>query len=117
MEGDIQVNIQEDGQKREMKLGPGDMFLLPANTPHSPVRSKGSIGLVVERIRKGKNLKDGLMWFCDDCNHKLYEVYFELQDVEKDFQPHFKSYYNSEELRTCDNCGTVMDTDLRFIGD
>ena len=57
------------------------------------------------------------MWFCGDCNHKLYEVYFELQDVEKDFQPHFKSYYNSEELRTCDNCGTVMDTDLRFIGD
>ena len=44
LEGDIQVNIQEDGQKREMKLGPGDMFLLPANTPHSPVRSEGSIG-------------------------------------------------------------------------
>ena len=57
LEGDIQVNIQEDGQKREMKLGPGDMFLLPANTPHSPVRSEGSIGLVVERIRKGKNLR------------------------------------------------------------
>jgi len=111
------VNIQEDGQKREMKLGPGDMFLLPANTPHSPGRDEGSIGLVVERVRKGKNLKDGLMWFCDHCNHKLYEVYFELQDVEKDFQPHFKAYYTSEELRTCDNCGTVMDTDPRFIGD
>ena len=117
LEGDIQVNIQEDGQKREMKLGPGDMFLLPANTPHSPVRSEGSIGLVVECVRKGKNFKDGLMWFCDNCNHKLHEVYFELKDVEKDFQPHFKAYYNSEELRTCDNCGTVMDTDSRFIGD
>ena len=111
------MNIQEDGQKREMKLGPGDMFLLPANTPHSPVRSEGSIGLVVECVRKGKNFKDGLMWFCDNCNHKLHEVYFELQDVEKDFQPHFKAYYNSEELRTCDNCGTVMDRDSRFIGD
>ena len=63
LEGDIQVNIQEDGQKREMKLGPGDMFLLPANTPHSPVRSEGSIGLVVERVRKGKNLKMVLCGF------------------------------------------------------
>ena len=117
LEGNIQVNIQEDGQKREMKLGPGDMFLLPSNTPHSPVREDNSIGLVVERVRKGKNLKDGLMWFCDDCNHKLYEVYFELQDVEKDFQPRFKEFYASEKLRTCDNCGTVMETDPRFIGD
>ena len=117
LEGNIQVNIQEDGQKREMKLGPGDMFLLPANTPHSPVRGEGSIGLVVERVRKGKNLKDGLMWFCDDCNHKLYEVYFELQDVEKDFQPHFKEFYASEALRTCDNCATIMDIDYRFISD
>jgi 3-hydroxyanthranilate 3,4-dioxygenase len=117
LEGNIQVNIQEDGQKREMKLGPGDMFLLSANTPHSPVREEGSIGLVVERVRKGKNLKDGLMWFCDDCNHKLHEVYFELHDVEKDFQPHFKEFYASEALRTCDNCKAVMDTDSRFIGD
>ncbi len=68
-----------------MKLGPGDMFLLPANTPHSPGRSEGSIGLVVERVRKGTGLKDGLLWFCDHCNHKLHEVYFELLDVEKDF--------------------------------
>ncbi len=117
LEGNIQVNIQEDGEKKEMKLGPGDMFLLPANTPHSPVRDAGSIGLVVERVRKGKNLRDGLMWFCDSCNHKLHEVYFELHDVEKDFQPHFKSFYNSKFLRTCQKCGTVMEADARFIGD
>ena len=59
----------------------------------------------------------GLLWFCDNCNHKLHEVYFELLDVEKDFQPRFKEFYTSEELRTCDNCGTVMKTDPRFIED
>ncbi len=116
LEGNIQVNIQEDGEKKEMKLGPDNMFLLPAKIPHSPVRSEGSIGLVVERVRMGSGLNDGLLWFCDNCNHKLYEVYFELQDVEKDFQPHFEAFFASEELRTCDTCGTVMETDSRFVG-
>lgn len=117
LEGNIQVAIQEEGKKKIMKLGPGDMFLLPAKIPHSPVRSKGSIGLVVERVRMGSGLNDGLLWFCDNCNHKLHEVYFELLDVEKDFQPHFKEFYISEELRTCDNCGTIMETDPRYIED
>jgi 3-hydroxyanthranilate 3,4-dioxygenase len=117
LEGDIQVNIQEDGQKREMKLGPGDMFLLPANTPHSPVRSEGSIGLVVERIRKGKNLKDGLMWFCDDCNcnHLLHEYKFPLQNIENDFLSRFKDFYSSQEKRTCKKCKKIMEVDSRFV--
>lgn len=117
LEGNIQVVIQEDGERKVMKLGPGDMYLHPAKVPHSPGRSEGSIGLVVERVRKGKGFNDGLLWFCDTCNNKLHEVYFELLDVEKDFQPHFKEFYNSTELRTCSNCGTVMETDPRFIGD
>jgi 3-hydroxyanthranilate 3,4-dioxygenase len=117
LEGNIQVAIQEDGEKKIMRLGPGDMFLLPAKIPHSPGRSEGSVGLVVERVRKGTGMNDGLLWFCDNCNHKLHEVYFELHDVETDFQPHFKEFYTSEELRTCDNCGTVMETDPRFIED
>ena len=59
--------------------------------------------------------KDGLMWFCDECNTKLHDTYFELSNVETDFQPRFKEFYNSEELRTCNNCGHVMETDPRFI--
>ena len=117
LEGNIEVASQEDGNKKVMKLGPGDMFLLPAKIPHSPGRSEGSVGLVVERVRMGTGMNDGLLWFCDSCNHKLHEVYFELLDVEKDFQPHFKEFYTSEELRTCDNCGTVMETDPRFVED
>ena len=117
LEGNIQVAIQEDGEKKIMKLGPGDMFLLPSKIPHSPRRSEGSVGLVVEKVRKGTGMNDGLLWFCNNCNHKLHEVYFELLDVEKDFQPHFKEFYTSEKLRTCDNCGTIMETDPRFIED
>jgi len=116
LEGTARVFIQENGQKKEMLLNAGDMFLLPAGTPHSPMREENSVGLVVESKRAGKKMKDGLLWFCEKCNHKLYEVHFELNDIEKDFLPHFKKFYNSEELRTCQKCGEIMEADHRFIG-
>lgn len=109
LEGEIEVYIQENGEKKTMKLGPGDMYLHPARVPHSPKRFPNSIGLVVEKKRSDPNAKDGLLWFCDNCNHKLYEVYFPLDNIEVDFLKHFKEFYGSEELRTCDNCGTVME--------
>jgi 3-hydroxyanthranilate 3,4-dioxygenase len=114
LEGNISVAIQEDGQRKEMQLQAGDMYLHPAKVPHSPVRSENSIGLVIERKRAGKGFTDGLLWHCDSCNHKLYEVYFELNDIEKDFLPHFTHFYNNQELRTCSECGTEMPTDPRF---
>ena len=116
LEGSIKVIIQEEGQRKQMELHAGDMYLHPAKIPHSPVRSEGSIGLVIERKRAGLGFTDGLLWHCESCNHKLHEVYFELHNIEKDFLPHFQHFYSSEALRTCQNCGTVMDTDQRFIG-
>lgn len=117
LEGEIEVNIQVDGEKKTMKLGPGDMYLHPAKIPHSPVRKQGSLGLVIELKRTDAEGKDGLLWFCDNCNHKLHDVYFPLEDIEKDFLAHFKTFYSSKELRTCGNCGEVMPTDPRFVGD
>ncbi|CAL68340.1 3-hydroxyanthranilate 3,4-dioxygenase [Christiangramia forsetii] len=114
LEGNIEINIQEDGKKKTMKLGPGDMYLHPAKVPHSPIRHEGSIGLVVERKRFNEDGKDGLIWYCDNCNNKLHEVYFPLQDIETDFLKHFRNFYSSKELRTCDNCGEVMPADERF---
>ena len=98
----------------DIPIKAGDMFLLPAKVPHSPVRSEGSIGLVIE-CKRTNNEQDGLMWFCENCNHKLHEYKFPLTDIEKDFIPRFKEFYASEELRTCDSCGTVMSTDPRFV--
>jgi 3-hydroxyanthranilate 3,4-dioxygenase len=115
LEGNIEIHVQENGEKQVMKLEPGDMYLHPRKIPHCPVREAGSIGLVVERKRLGEEGKDGLLWFCENCNHKLYEVYFPLHDIETDFLSHFKHFYASKELRTCDNCGTVMTVDERFI--
>ena len=115
LEGHITVRIQEDGKPREVRLGPGDMFLCPAKTPHSPVREAGSVGLVLERKRAGRGFTDGLLWFCESCNHSLHAAYFELNNIEQDFLPHFREFYGSETLRTCGECGHVMESDPRFV--
>lgn len=108
LEGEITVRIQEDGVRKDVKLKAGDMFLLPPNIPHSPGRTEWSVGLVIERVREGKGFKDGLLWFCDNCNTKLHEVYFELKNIETDFIHHFDHFYGSIELRTCKHCGEVL---------
>ena len=114
LEGDINVRIQENGEAVDIPIKEGEKFLLPPKVPHSPMRSEGSIGLVIEMIRKPEE-NDGLMWFCDNCNTKLHDSYFKLTNIEKDFLPRFKDYYNDEQKRTCSNCSEVMKTDKRFI--
>lgn len=117
LEGTIQIHIQENGEKKTMELGPGDMYLHPGKIPHSPVRAEGSIGIVIERKRIGEEGNDGLLWYCDNCNNKLYEVFFPLDNIETDFLTHFRHFYESKELRTCKNCGTVMPADPKFIAE
>lgn len=114
LEGDINVRIQEDGKAVDIPIKAGEMFLLPARTPHSPSRSEGSIGLVIE-LKRSADQEDALMWFCDNCNTLLHDTYFHLNDIEKDFLPRFREFYGSEKMRTCPNCGHVMQADKRFV--
>ena len=114
LEGDIQVKIQEDGKAVTVDVREGDMFLVPAKVPHSPIRPANTIGLVIESKRTS-NEEDGLMWFCENCNNKLHEYKFHLENIEKDFLPRFRDFYGSKELRTCKKCGKVMEADPRFV--
>ena len=107
LEGEITVWIQEEGKKVGIPLKAGDVFLLPARVPHSPARTEGSLGLVIERRRHVQE-KDGLLWFCEECNHLLYEAYFPLTNIEQDFKAVFDRFYGSKELRTCKACGWEM---------
>ena len=114
IEGDIVVKTQQNGKLVKYNINEGEMFLLPAKIPHSPIRPEGSIGLVIER-KRSENDKDGLMWFSDTANELLYEEYFELTNVEKDFLPVFKRFYSDEKLRTCPKTGEIMEVDKRYI--
>ena len=114
IEGDIVVKTQQDGKLVEYDIKEGEMFLLPAKVPHSPIRSEGSIGLVIEKKRQADH-KDGLMWFSETANALLYEEYFHLTNIEKDFLPVFKKFYSNEKLRTCPKTGEIMAVDKRYI--
>ena len=114
IEGDIIINTQQNGKKVEIEIKEGEMFLLPPKIPHSPIRPINSIGLVIERKREATH-KDGLMWFSDKENALLYEEYFHLTNIEKDFLPVFKKFYQSEKLRTCTVSGEIMDADKRYV--
>lgn len=108
LEGDITIKIQEDGKAVDVHVRQGDIFLLPPRVPHNPIRAENTVGLVIERKRR-EGEKDGLMWFCENCNQKLYEEYFTLTDIMTQFQGVFEKFYGDEALRTCDNCDAVME--------
>lgn len=108
LEGEAIVHTIQDGKRVDVRLGPGDIFLLPPRIPHSPERLPNSIGLVVERKRLPEE-QDGLQWYCEGCDALLYEERFPLKNIEKDFPPVFDRFYGSLEKRTCKKCGTVME--------
>lgn len=104
MEGDIFLRvITKDGKIEEVPILEGDIFMLKAGTPHSPQREAGSIGLVIEKTRVGEEI-DGLQWYCAKCQHKLYEEFFKLTDIEKQFGAVFERYFNSTHTK-CKKCG------------
>lgn len=113
LEGEMVLRIQEDGAPRDIPIKAGETFFLPPRVPHSPQRMAGSIGLVVERKRLAHE-RDGLLWFCDRCNNKLYEEFFHLNNVETDFPPVFDRFYGSAEARTCKGCGLLNPAPARY---
>ena len=106
VEGQMTLKVMTPENKIEdIVMRAGDIYLLPANTPHSPQRLAGGVGLVIERERRQGEI-DGLQWYCEKCQTKLYEEFFELTNIETQFPAVFERYYTSEHV-FCKNksCG------------
>ncbi len=116
LEGEMVLRIQEEGAVRDIPIRAGDMFYLPPNIPHSPQRMAGSIGLVIERKRLAHEL-DGLIWFCQQCNSKLYQEFFHLTDIENQFNAVFERFYTALAHRTCDACGHLNPAPARYCAE
>ncbi len=109
LEGDITLKIiNESGEREDIHIREGEMFLLPPRIPHSPQRPANTIGLVIERHRR-EGEEDKLMWFCENCNNPLHEASFQMKDIVKELPVVMKAFMDSEDLRTCSKCGTVME--------
>jgi 3-hydroxyanthranilate 3,4-dioxygenase len=108
LEGNIVVKIVEDGKIVDVPINEGEIFLLPARTPHSPRRPENSVGLVME-VPRPEGTLDGFQWYCENCSNLLYEEKMQVGDIVKDLPQVMEKFYANEELRTCKNCGTVLE--------
>lgn len=108
LEGEMVLRVVEADGIHDLPIRAGEMLLLPRNVPHSPQRMAGGIGLVMERRRRPEEL-DGLQWYCENCGQLLYQEFFHLQDIEKQFPPIFERFFGSLSLRTCGKCHAVME--------
>ena len=101
------LKTQQNGKVVDVPIREGEIFLLPSNVPHSPQRFADTVGLVIERKRRQEE-NDGLMWYCDECNTKLYEEYFHLDNIETQLPPVFDRFWNNPDYLECKACGHVM---------
>jgi 3-hydroxyanthranilate 3,4-dioxygenase len=98
-----------DEQFRDIHINEGDMFLLPPNTPHNPVRFKDTVGIVLEQKRPEGSL-DRLRWYCQSCGEKVHEAAFHCTDLGTQIKDAVNKFKADKEARTCKNCGTICDT-------
>ncbi|MGH8508773.1 MAG: 3-hydroxyanthranilate 3,4-dioxygenase [Gammaproteobacteria bacterium] len=107
LEGDMLLKTIQGGMVVDIAIREGEIFLLPPKLPHSPQRYANTVGLVIERKRLPHE-QDGLQWYCDQCHALLYEEFFQLHNIERDFPPVFERFFSSRKHRTCARCGAVM---------
>jgi 3-hydroxyanthranilate 3,4-dioxygenase len=113
IKGDMVLHILVDGVPRRVDIREGEMYCNPGGIPHSPWRTLGTVGVVIERRRK-KGEIDHLQWHCYNCGEIVYKTDFIVAD---DFFGDFKDpaqrvYKASEEERTCKKCGSVYPTQM-----
>ena len=108
LEGTLLLRVVDEGRLTNIPIGAGEVFLLPAEVPHSPQRPAGSVGIVVER-RRGPQELDGFSWYCDRCGNRLYLERVPVTNIETELPAIFSRFYSSLPHRTCTVCGAVME--------
>ncbi|GAA3442922.1 3-hydroxyanthranilate 3,4-dioxygenase [Planomonospora venezuelensis] len=105
--GNMHVNVMTPDGPETVHVREGQMWLLPANVPHSPQRpEEGSVGLVVERIRP-EGVLERFRWYCQECDAVVHDVELQVNDIVADLPPVFQAFYADEKARTCENCGAL----------
>ncbi|KAI0280188.1 3-hydroxyanthranilic acid dioxygenase [Russula aff. rugulosa BPL654] len=109
--GDMLLRVIDDGVFRDIEIKQGQMFLLPGNTPHNPVRFADTVGIVIERVRPEAAI-DRLRWYCrapgqHEAPTVIREESFHVTDLGKDLKPLIERWITDEESRRCPACGTV----------
>lgn len=114
LRGSIRVDLMIDGRREEHWIHEGQVMLVPANVPHSPLRPVDTWGVVIERPRDDDQF-DSLVWFCDVCGLETHRVTFHLRNIETELAAAMGAYNSDETLRTCPD-GHVNPIPTTFTG-
>ncbi|KAI1177414.1 3-hydroxyanthranilic acid dioxygenase [Nemania sp. FL0916] len=124
---------QSGGVFRDIIIREGDMFLLPPNTPHNPVRFADTVGVVLEQRRPQDSI-DRMRWYCQEqsCINGggssggggsvgegeeaggggvvVHEAAFHCTDLGTQIKAAIQEFMASEENRKCPRCGTLANS-------
>jgi 3-hydroxyanthranilate 3,4-dioxygenase len=103
------LKVVDNDQFRDVHINEGEIFLLPPNIPHNPVRFADTVGVVIEQIRPPESI-DRLRWYCQNCKHQVYEASFHCVDLGTQLKEAINEFKADTKARTCKNCGTLCDT-------
>jgi 3-hydroxyanthranilate 3,4-dioxygenase len=106
--GAMMLKVVDEGQFRDIIIHEGEMFLLPPNTPHNPVRFADTVGIVLEQPRPEGSL-DRLRWYCNNCYNVVDEAAFHCTDLGTQIKEAVNAFKDDEKRRTCNKCGTVAE--------
>lgn len=104
--GDMLLKVVDEGVFRDIPIKAGESFLLPGNTPHSPVRFANTVGIVLEQDRP-EGVLDQMRWYCKNCKEICHNASFYCTDLGTQVKAAIDEFDASLELRTCKHCGTV----------
>ncbi|WPG98870.1 Hypothetical protein R9X50_00166800 [Acrodontium crateriforme] len=107
--GRMLLKTVQDGAFHDVYINEGEIFLLPGNTPHNPVRFKDTVGLVIEQPRPEGSL-DRLRWYCQACGEMVHEASFHCTDLGTQIKEAVNDFKADVQARTCGKCGEVCDT-------
>ncbi|HYF15408.1 MAG TPA: 3-hydroxyanthranilate 3,4-dioxygenase [Phycisphaerales bacterium] len=115
LKGDIAVRVRPlDGSApHDVVVKEGEMFLLPRWVPHRPQRPAGTLGLIIEFPRgvdeQGNPQKDGLRWYCPECDGLVHEARWVLKKIDEDLKIIMEDFWGGPaDRRTCKSCGHVI---------
>lgn len=98
-----------DGEAfRDIVIHEGDMFLLPPNTPHNPVRFANTVGIVLEQRRPPESI-DKMRWYCAKCQSIVHEASFHCVDLGTQIKQAVEEFKGDDAKRVCGKCGEMAD--------
>ncbi|MBT7954119.1 MAG: 3-hydroxybutyryl-CoA dehydratase [Rhodospirillaceae bacterium] len=107
--GEMNLHFRSPEGKEDIDvLKEGSIIFTAAGIPHSPRFPPDAFLLVMERKRLEGEI-DRFHWFCPNCDAFLHEETFIVEDYRLDpVSLAYQNFFESEEFRTCADCGNVM---------